>query len=130
MQANTTAIVLPRPINRVTAERVFQEAQRMAFKPCPDLYDVRKGLRAVRDRNPRLLKALEEMVEVLDAQTEEQLGRWQRGTSRTFTERVKPEVLQGYTQAYLLASEAEYNDKAIQPYGYLIAAVAKYADVI
>lgn len=121
-----STVMLPQDVTPARAERVYAEAKRLGSAPSPDTHAVRNALRAVAARDPRLLLALERIVEVLNRVYEEQLGEMQRQGSRSRADKVKPEVLTFFENAYKLADRGDAGAGA-QPYGYLYVATARFA---
>lgn len=102
-------IELAQPINRHTVEQAQRRAAEMQrrFGSSESTRFVEKGLRAARQRDPKLLAAMERAAEVLVALQEEQMGRTQRDIGRTMAERASPMVVGFWREAYKAADRGE-----------------------
>lgn len=99
------AIELPRPVNRSTVEEAWRRA-RAAHKR-QDLDFGKKGMRAARDRNPKLMLALEQASEVLHQLAHEQYGQTEMRMSSTGHRGLEPGEYKLWREAYRLADEGQ-----------------------
>jgi hypothetical protein len=81
-----------------TCERAYRIARQCQEKR--DYERASYGLRAARDRNPKLLKTLEAMAEATDKAEENQRGRTRRGMSTTHADKAKATEVSLCREAY------------------------------
>ena len=62
-----------------------------------------RGMRAVRSKDPRVLKVLERCAELMDKEREKQIGETQRATHTVFADRAHPTSVQLWREAYRCA---------------------------
>lgn len=84
------------------------------------------GLRAARRQDPKLLKALDKMANILDAEAESQMGRTIRDTGTPFSERILPTEAQLVREAYVACDERP-EDPNLANFSWLFGAAAVVA---
>lgn len=119
-------IVLPEPINAQSAEKIFRRANEMANQPVPALGYADAGLMAAVMKNPYLMKAMEDLAEVIDKIAENQLGQTRRAASATFAASIEPAQAVIVREAYRTMDEG----KPAPQYGFLYAAAAELQGLI
>lgn len=132
--------ILGQDITYARAERIYRKSREMANETWRYMGYAEAGVRAVIARDPRLLKALEAALEVIDKAQEEQRGRTMRDKSTTGAYKADVAVLQAYREAYLDATERrpasddgpEYAAwrNQITSWGYFYAALGMFAGAI
>lgn len=134
-----SAVVLPQDITYDRAEQLYRQSKKLAHDTHLTMGIAEAGLRAVRARDPRVLRCLERINEVLLGAYEQQLGNTQRTrTDMKLTDRVKPEVMTAYEKCYTLADSIVAEDapgrgdweREIAHFAYLYAAVGQFVGAI
>jgi len=98
-------IEIPDWINESSVEEVFRRAQRA--RSARKQHFAEKGMRAARDRNSQLLKALEGGAEVLHRIQERQIGYKLRSQSTHYSEKVDLTEYSMWREAYKQCDKGE-----------------------
>lgn len=107
--------VRPYPVNINYFEQVMKRAEEYARAGRRGFQEA--GLRAARVREPRLMRALEDLAEQVDKLAEAQHGRTVRDPGRAFAERAWPSVASFYREAYRVADEGRPEPGLAHYYG-------------
>jgi hypothetical protein len=98
-------VELPEWIDRHSVERAYTRAQQALERRDHAYSNV--GMRAARDRNPKLLKVLEQGANILDLLAEAQFGRYRRGIDIPYSHTVVPTEVQLWSKAFEFADKGE-----------------------
>ncbi len=120
-------IELPEGLNRKTVERAYGRAKQAQRNGDIRLRD--NGYRAARARDPKLLKTLEGMLEIMHGVAEEQTGRMRRDSTRSLGERVTPTEVQLLRNAYEVCDKGT-DDQALLPYAWVYACAGELAGIL
>jgi hypothetical protein len=139
--AHTPLIEVER-VNFVKAEQLFARSIEIAKEPQHHMHMAEAGILAARLQDPRLLKALEQLLGSLTREYEHQLGETQRRSDMSFANKVPPHVIKAYQNAYELADHPKLRkwkpaDPALHEWAqdavahaWLYAAVAEFVGAI
>ena len=93
-------------VNRLTVEEAYRMARRLQAEDTPRSQNfARRGMRAAKARDPKLLLVLEKATEIVTQMSQEQFGQTRYRTDIPYSDRVEPTEVQLWREAYRLCDE-------------------------